>query len=131
MFFLANSIAVSMYLIGFCESLLDCMKQYGGIQGITTVRLNDIRIIGISGLVAILILAIVGSDWVTRVQIGLLALLVVSQVDFIVGTFLTPNDELRAKGFIGYNGTLMESNLWQQYTFNEESGEQVFFKGNY
>jgi hypothetical protein len=76
MFFLANSIAVSMYLIGFCESLLDCMKQYGGIQGITTLRLNDIRIIGISGLVAILVLALVGMDWITRVQIGLLALLV-------------------------------------------------------
>ena len=53
MFFLANSIAVSMYLIGFCESLLDCMKQYGGIQGITTVRLNDIRIIGILGSILI------------------------------------------------------------------------------
>jgi solute carrier family 12 sodium/potassium/chloride transporter 2 len=47
----------------------------------------------------------------------------VSQVDFIVGTFLPPSDELRAKGFIGYNGTLMDGNLWQQYTWNEESGE--------
>ena len=51
----------------------------------------------------------------------------VSQVDFIVGTFLEPSDELRAKGFIGYNGTLMESNFWQQYTFNEESGETHSF----
>jgi len=49
MFFLANSIAVSMYLIGFCESLLDCLKQYGGFAGITSVRLHDVRIIGISG----------------------------------------------------------------------------------
>jgi hypothetical protein len=42
MFFLANSIAVSMYLIGFCESLLDCLQQYGGFTGITDDRLNDI-----------------------------------------------------------------------------------------
>jgi hypothetical protein len=27
----------------------DCMKQYGGIDGITSVRLHDVRIIGISG----------------------------------------------------------------------------------
>ena len=127
MFFLANSIAVSMYLIGFCESLLDCMEQYGGFTGITDDRLNDIRIIGVTGLVAIFILAIIGMDWITRVQVGLLALLIVSQVDFIVGTFIPPTDELKAKGFIGYNATLLESNLWSAYTHNEESGGQHNF----
>ena len=127
MFFLANSIAVSMYLIGFCESLLDCLKQYGGFTGITDDRLNDIRIIGISSLVAIFILAVTGMGWVTRVQVGLLALLIVSQVDFVVGTFIPPRDELKAKGFVGYNATLMESNLWSAYTYNEESGSQHNF----
>jgi solute carrier family 12 sodium/potassium/chloride transporter 2 len=103
------------------------MKQYGNISGITAIRLNDIRIIATLGLVAILILVLIGMAWITRVQIGLLALLIVSQIDFIVGTFLEPNDELRAKGFIGYNGTLMESNFWAQYTFNEEAGQQHNF----
>jgi len=80
MFFLANSIAVAMYLIGFCESLLDCITQYGDFSGITDERLNDIRIIGVVSLVAILILAITGLNWITRVQVALLALLIVSQV---------------------------------------------------
>jgi solute carrier family 12 sodium/potassium/chloride transporter 2 len=127
MFFLANSIAVAMYLIGFCESLLDCLQQYGGFTGITDYRLNDIRIIGVSSLVAIFILAITGMHWVTRVQVGLLALLIVSQVDFIVGTFLPPSDELQAKGFVGYNLTLLENNLWSSYTMNEETGKQHNF----
>ena len=35
-------------------------------------RLNDIRVIGICTLIAVLVLAIVGMDWVTRVQLGLL-----------------------------------------------------------
>jgi len=48
-------------------------------------------------------------------------------VDFIVGTFLEPSNELKAKGFIGYNASLIESNLWQAYTFNVESGEQHNF----
>jgi hypothetical protein len=69
--------------------------------------------------------------------VGLLALLIVSQVDFIIGTFLPPTDELKAKGFIGYNATVMETNLWSAYTHNEESGSQhnffsvfaVFFPG--
>ncbi len=112
-----------MYLIGFCESLLDCIEQYGEFSGITDERLNDIRIIGVASLVAILILAITGLNWITRVQVGLLALLVVSQVDFVVGTFIPPSDEAKAKGFIGYNATLMMNNLWSDYTFNEESGK--------
>ena len=43
MFFLANSIAVAMYLIGFCESLLDCLEQFAEFPGITNQRINDIR----------------------------------------------------------------------------------------
>ena len=127
MFFLANSIAVSLYLIGFCESLLDCMAQYGGFSGITEDHLNDIRIIGVCGLVAIFILAVTGMDWITRVQVGLLALLIVSQIDFIIGTFIPPSDETRAKGFVGYNATVFEANLWSAYTHNEESGEKHNF----
>ena len=127
MFFLANSIAVSMYLIGFCESLLDCMQEYGGFTGITNDRLNDVRIIGVSALIAIFVLAITGMGWITRVQVGLLALLVISQVDFVIGTFIPPSDELTAKGFIGYKASLLESNLWSEYTQNEESGEKHNF----
>jgi solute carrier family 12 (sodium/potassium/chloride transporter), member 2 len=69
---------------------LNNMEEFSGI---TDERLNDIRIIGVASLVAILILAITGLNWITRVQIGLLALLVVSQVDFVVGTFIPPSDE--------------------------------------
>ena len=53
MFTIANSIAVSMYIIGFCDSLLDMIKwiQGDGFQGITggleaADRLNDTRLIG-------------------------------------------------------------------------------------
>jgi len=74
MFTLANSIAVSMYLIGFCESLLDMLEQY--VEGFTSIlhagRINDIRMVSCVTLVLILCLAIVGMDWVTRVQMGLL-----------------------------------------------------------
>jgi len=43
-------------------------------------RVNDIRLIGSISLVLILGLAIVGMDWVTRVQMGLLFLLLIAQV---------------------------------------------------
>jgi solute carrier family 12 sodium/potassium/chloride transporter 2 len=35
--------------------------------------------------------------------------------------------DFRAKGFVGYNATVMENNLWSAYTHNEESGTQHNF----
>ena len=82
MFTLANSIAVSMYTIGFCESLIDMLFQYvPDFNGIVDAsnRTNDVRLIGTITLILVLALAIVGMDWVTRVQLLLLGLLLVSQ----------------------------------------------------
>jgi len=61
-----------MYVIGFCDSLFDMLTEYvDGFSGIIASpedRLNDVRLIGCCTLVAILALAVVGMDWVTRVR---------------------------------------------------------------
>lgn len=119
MFTVANSIAVAVYIIGFCDALLDMLDQYmtgyNGIVALPTDRINDIRLIGSISLVLILGLAIVGMDWVTRVQMGLLVLLVCSQIDFIIGSFIPSNDEEKSKGFVGYNYSVLTENLWSDY----------------
>eukprot|EP00095_Tigriopus_kingsejongensis_P001377 maker-scaffold1253_size52701-snap-gene-0.12 protein:Tk01377 transcript:maker-scaffold1253_size52701-snap-gene-0.12-mRNA-1 annotation:"af190129_1na+ k+ 2cl- cotransporter" len=130
MFTLANSIAVSMYIIGFCESLMDMLRQYlTDFNGIvdSVERINDVRLIGSISLVLILALAIVGMEWVTRVQMGLLLLLLVSQVDFIIGSVIPSSDEEIAKGFVGYDTAVLESNLYNAYTKDETSGVQHNF----
>ncbi len=136
MFTLANSIAVSMYTIGFSEALWDMLNQYLGpkdlpeeeeFEGVAGSRLNDIRIIGSVTLVLILALAFVGMEWVTRVQIGLLFLLLVSQVDFVVGSFLPPTDSERAKGFVGYDVEVFRDNLYSDYTTEENGRSESFF----
>ena len=131
MFTLANSIAVAVYLIGFCDALLDMLNQYmtgyNGIIALPSERINDVRLIGSISLVLILGLAIVGMDWVTRVQIGLLFLLLCSQVDFIIGSFLPTDDEEKAKGFVGYNYSVLEENLWSDYRQKEGSTEKNNF----
>ncbi len=126
MFTLANAIAVAMYIIGFCESLMDMLTELlPGFEGIgSTERINDIRLIGSVSLVLILGLAIVGMEWVTRVQMFLLFLLLTAQVDFIIGSFLPPSDDAMSKGFVGYNSTVFEMNLWSDYAAN---GKTSFF----
>lgn len=128
MFTLANSIAVSMYIIGFAESLLDMFQDYvPGWEGMVdadfkTFRTNDVRIIGSATLVLILVLAIIGMEWVTRVQKALLVLLLFSQVDFMVGTFLPRSKEVYAKGFTGWSIDTAKANLGANY----EEGESFF-----
>ena len=58
-----------MYIIGFCDALIDMLNQYvPDFEGILGLRINDVRMIGSITLVLILGLAIVGMDWVTRVS---------------------------------------------------------------
>ena len=125
MFTLANSIAVAMYTIGFAEALLDMFQAYiPGWAGIvdpdfTVFRTNDVRIIGSCTIVVILVLAMVGMEWVTRVQKALLVLLLASQVDFVVGTFLPKTADVYAKGFTGWSIETAKENLHSDYSEGE------------
>ena len=130
MFTLANSIAVSMYIVGFAESLLDCLQEYvPGWSGIVdpdpNFRLNDVRIIGSATLVLILVLGIVGMKWVTRVQKLLLLLLICSQLDFVIGSFLPKTSEIYAKGFTGWSIETAKENFSPKYT-EQQSFFSVF-----
>ncbi len=40
---------------------------------------------------------------IIKVQIGLLMILIVSFLNYLIGSFIPPTDEKKAKGFIGYN----------------------------
>ncbi|XP_046400819.1 solute carrier family 12 member 3-like isoform X1 [Ischnura elegans] len=125
MFTLANSIAVSMYIVGFCESLQDLLRPFGAI--IVDGATNDIRVVGVITLIAILILAMVGMDWVTRTQMVLLFVLIASQIDFVIGSIIGPvDDEEIAKGFVGYNYETFVTNLHADYR-HFEGVEHDFF----
>jgi len=46
--------------------------------------------------------------------------LVAAQVDFVVGSMLSPTLEQRSKGFVGYSENNYKENLWSAYTTNEQ-----------
>lgn len=45
-FSLANAVACSMYVVGFCESMVDFLTSYFGVC-IVDCKTTDIRIIGL------------------------------------------------------------------------------------
>ncbi|KZC10308.1 Bumetanide-sensitive sodium-(potassium)-chloride cotransporter [Dufourea novaeangliae] len=117
-FSLANAVACAMYVVGFCESMVDCLKA----NGICIVDCDntDIRIIGCITIVLLLVIVMVGLEWEAKAQIGLLVILLVAIADFAIGTFVGPKDDLeKAKGFVGYNGDLFRENFYSDYRYYE------------
>jgi len=135
MFTVANSISVATYTLGFCDNLLDLIydvSDFSGIVGSNKDRLNDLRIIGTPVLVLILILAIVGMDWVTRVQKLLLVVLMLAQVDMIIGTFFQGDnayvgeDKRKASGYTSWNVDTIKDNIYENYKIGDTGSKESF-----
>ncbi|XP_032591153.1 bumetanide-sensitive sodium-(potassium)-chloride cotransporter isoform X2 [Drosophila grimshawi] len=113
-FSLANVVACAMYVVGFCESL-QAMLTAMGLE-IVDGGVTDVRIVGSTTILLLLIIVVVGMEWEAKAQIGLLIILLAAIVDFVIGSLIGPkNDGEKAKGFIGYNATVFQSNLFADY----------------
>uniref|UniRef100_W8AQQ8 Bumetanide-sensitive sodium-(Potassium)-chloride cotransporter n=2 Tax=Ceratitis capitata TaxID=7213 RepID=W8AQQ8_CERCA len=113
-FSLANAVACAMYVVGFCESMLDLLKSFG--LSIIDGGIQDVRIIGCITITILLVIVVVGMEWEAKAQIGLLIILLVAIADFLIGSLIGPKSELeKAEGFIGYNYTIFKQNLFSDY----------------
>jgi amino acid transporter len=74
-FFLAQAVAVALYVVGFSEALLDTLPSLGlSLSGVATI-VN----------VCVFICVLIGAGWTIKVQYGILLLLGVSLVSFYAG----------------------------------------------
>nr|CAH0110941.1 unnamed protein product [Daphnia galeata] len=124
-FAVANAVAVAMYTIGFCESLNDLLKTFD--LKIIDNGVNDVRIIGTITIILLTGIVVIGLEWETKAQIVLLAILIVAQVAFVIGSIMGPMDDSeKAKGFVGYSGELFAENFGPDYQYSEGK-EHSFF----
>lgn len=101
-FSLANAVACAMYVVGFCESMLDLLASFG--TQIVDGGIQDVRIIGSITIVILLLIVVIGMEWEAKAQVVLLIILLIAIVDFCLGTLIGPKSDLeKAKGFLGYN----------------------------
>nr|AJO70198.1 sodium-chloride cotransporter [Cherax cainii] len=129
-FSLANAIAASMYIVGFCESMNDLLRSQGLL--IFDSGINDVRVIGSITLVVLFAICVIGMEWEARAQVVLLVVLLVAILDFIIGAFVGPlTEEEIAQGFTGLNGTVFNENLFSDYRDegkrSGEEGDMGFF----
>lgn len=101
-FSMANAVACAMYVVGFCDAMRDLLATFGTY--IIDGDVQDVRIIGSITIVILTIIVIVGMEWESKAQMVLLVILLLAVVDFFIGSFIGPrSDDVKAKGFIGYN----------------------------
>ncbi|ERL92941.1 hypothetical protein D910_10246 [Dendroctonus ponderosae] len=118
-FSLANAVACAMYIVGFCESLQNLLSSYG--LSIVDDGINDVRIIGCITAVLLTVIVLVGMEWEAKTQMVLLVILVVAIFNYLIGCIVGPtNDSAKAKGFVGFNGTVMWDNMFPDYRYAEE-----------
>lgn len=95
------------------------LKEYGWQNGIIDGDINDIRLIGVILLVVIAVIPLFGMEWEAKTHHVLFLLLIVSLVDYGVGTVYNINDEKVSKGLIGWNLTVIQKNMWPDYRYGE------------
>ncbi|KAK5915618.1 hypothetical protein CesoFtcFv8_001194 [Champsocephalus esox] len=118
-FAFANAVAVSMYVVGFSETVVELLKENAAIM---VDELNDIRIIGCITVVLLLAISVAGMEWEAKAQILLLIILLVAIVNVFVGTFIPATPEKKSQGIFDYNSKIFMEN----FTPDFREGESFF-----
>eukprot|EP01084_Bolivina_argentea_P078524 142503_1 len=111
-----SMVACSMYLTGFAETLVDNLKD-GVIAwdfSITGQYVMDVRIWSNILLIIVLILALVGLNWVIKAQIGLLIFICFAILTFFIGSFYKTEDDI-LYGMDGWTNGNLKENLLPNY----------------
>ncbi|XP_071001794.1 solute carrier family 12 member 8 isoform X2 [Oncorhynchus clarkii lewisi] len=103
----AQCVAGAMYITGFSESIAQLLS----LQSEWAVRGMSVAV-----LLGLLGINLAGVKWIVRLQLILLAVLAVSTLDFVIGTFSHLNPE---NGFVGYSEELLRKNTLPDYTTGE------------
>uniref|UniRef100_A0A8C2Y6R2 Solute carrier family 12 member 3 n=1 Tax=Coturnix japonica TaxID=93934 RepID=A0A8C2Y6R2_COTJA len=100
-FAFANAVAVAMHTVGFAETVRDLLQEHNSLIVDPT---NDIRIIGVLTVTVLLGISLAGMEWEAKAQILFFLVILVSFINYLVGTVIPASAEKQAKGFFSYRG---------------------------
>ncbi|KAK2913269.1 hypothetical protein Q8A67_001668 [Cirrhinus molitorella] len=123
LFAFANALACSLNTVGFAETVRDVLKD-NGAQMVDDV--NDVRIIGAITVVILLCITFAGMAWEAKAQILFFIALLLSLVNYFVGTVIPPGKEKQALGFFGYRAEIFVENLLPSFRGKDGSFFRMF-----
>ena len=81
--YLATALSISLYLIGFAESMIPVIQDLVGIETITT---NHLRVGGTIALILVLIVAYTSTSFAIKIQYVILSLIALSLISIFTGS---------------------------------------------
>uniref|UniRef100_A0A8C9FYC8 Solute carrier family 12 member 3 n=1 Tax=Pavo cristatus TaxID=9049 RepID=A0A8C9FYC8_PAVCR len=105
-FAFANAVAVAMHTVGFAETVRDLLQEHNSLIVDPT---NDIRIIGVLTVTVLLGISLAGMEWEAKILFFLVIL--VSFINYLVGTVIPASAEKQAKGFFSYRADIFAQNF--------------------
>ena len=81
--FVATALSISLYLVGFAESMLPVIQDVFGIQEITV---NHFRVVGSLALLLVLVIAYVSTSFAIKIQYIILVLIGLSLISVFTGS---------------------------------------------
>ncbi|RCN27617.1 amino acid permease [Ancylostoma caninum] len=112
-FSVANAVGAAMYIVGFAETVRDLLRESS--LHIIDADMWDVRIVGFATCIVLMGIVFIGTAFESKMQIGLLVILVVSIVDYMVGSVFPPNESMTVRGATGYSLNTMLENLWPSF----------------
>ncbi|NXX84349.1 S12A3 protein, partial [Urocolius indicus] len=107
-FAFANAVAVAMHTVGFAETVRDLLQEHNSLIVDPT---NDIRIIGVVTVTVLLGISLAGMEWEAKAQILFFLVIMVSFINYLVGTVIPATAEKQAKGFFSYQAKIFAQNF--------------------
>ncbi|KAM6430475.1 solute carrier family 12 member 3 isoform 3-T3 [Liasis olivaceus] len=107
-FAFANAVAVAMHTVGFAETVRDLLQEYNSSMVDPT---NDIRIIGVVTVTVLLGVSLAGMEWEAKAQVLFFVVIMISFINYIVGTIIPATEEKQAKGFFSYRANIFAQNF--------------------
>uniref|UniRef100_A0A8C1EY36 Solute carrier family 12 member 10, tandem duplicate 3 n=1 Tax=Cyprinus carpio carpio TaxID=630221 RepID=A0A8C1EY36_CYPCA len=125
LFAFANALACSLNTVGFAETVRDVLKD-NSAQMVDDV--NDVRIIGTITVIILLCITFAGMAWEAKVRSFILFFiaLLLSLVNYFVGTVIPPSTEKQAMGFFGYRAEIFVENLLPSFRGKDGSFFRMF-----
>ncbi|XP_015276881.1 PREDICTED: solute carrier family 12 member 3 [Gekko japonicus] len=107
-FAFANAVAVAMHTVGFAETVRDLLQEYNSPIIDPT---NDIRIVGVITVTVLLGISLAGMEWEAKAQVLFFIVIMISFVNYVVGTIIPASVEKQAKGFFSYRADIFAQNF--------------------
>ncbi|NXT31442.1 S12A3 protein, partial [Pelecanoides urinatrix] len=122
-FAFANAVAVAMHTVGFAETVRDLLQEHDSLIVDPT---NDIRIIGVVTVTVLLGISLAGMEWEAKAQILFFLVILVSFINYLVGTVIPASAEKQAKGFFSYRADIFAQNFVPNWRGPEGSFFSLF-----